>query len=194
MRITGSARYFSSLPDYTELPMPALSPTMEVGTISKWQKQEGEPIAAGDVLADVETDKAVVAFESVEEGYLAKILVEEGTSDIPVGTVVAIMVDDEASVAAFKDFKVDDTPAAAAPPPPAAESSPPPPKEEPQPTPVPAAPAAVAPPPPPPAAVQPEPEVVTIEGSAADMNLSEFGEMEVEFDDWSGWYVKKASS
>jgi len=61
-------RLMSSLPDYTELPMPALSPTMEVGTIAKWQKNEGDEIAAGDVLADVETDKAVVAFESVEEG------------------------------------------------------------------------------------------------------------------------------
>ncbi|GAB5368059.1 hypothetical protein AAMO2058_001285300 [Amorphochlora amoebiformis] len=137
-----SVRLFSSLPDYTELPMPALSPTMEVGTVSKWQKAEGDVINAGDVLADVETDKAVVAFESVEEGYLAKILVEEGTSDIPVGTVVALMVESEEDVPAFKDFKLE-------------SSSPPPsstPAPEPEPTPLPPPPPLKPrqPPPPPP--------------------------------------------
>eukprot|EP00469_Lotharella_globosa_P005518 CAMPEP_0167792462 /NCGR_PEP_ID=MMETSP0111_2-20121227/12575_1 /TAXON_ID=91324 /ORGANISM="Lotharella globosa, Strain CCCM811" /LENGTH=168 /DNA_ID=CAMNT_0007685385 /DNA_START=96 /DNA_END=602 /DNA_ORIENTATION=+ len=167
--------------------MPALSPTMEVGTISKWQKAEGDEIAAGDVLADVETDKAVVAFESVEEGYLAKILVEEGAPDIPVGTVVAIMVDSEDDVAAFKDFKAESAPA------PAAEAAP-----EPAPEPA-AAPPPPPPPPPPPAPAAappaPAPEPVPaapepVEEPVVSMG-DEFGEMEVEQDEWSGWYVKK---
>ena len=67
--------------------MANLSPTMEKGNLAKWMKKEGEQLAEGDVLAQIETDKAVMDFETPEEGYLAKILISEGTKDIPIGTV-----------------------------------------------------------------------------------------------------------
>lgn len=75
-----------------EIKMPSLSPTMTEGTIVKWLKKEGDPIAPGDVLCEVETDKAVVAFETEEEGVLAKILVPEAVKDIKVGTLIGLMV------------------------------------------------------------------------------------------------------
>ncbi|XP_033123872.1 pyruvate dehydrogenase protein X component, mitochondrial-like [Anneissia japonica] len=75
-----------------ELLMPALSPTMEVGTIKKWLKEEGEPVAVGDALCEVETDKATVTMDSDEDGIMAKILVSEGTSDIKINTLIAYMV------------------------------------------------------------------------------------------------------
>lgn len=67
--------------------LPALSPTMEMGTIIKWQKQEGDKVSEGDLLAEIETDKATMGFESSEEGYLAKIFISEGTKDVPIGKV-----------------------------------------------------------------------------------------------------------
>jgi len=127
-------RFFSSLPDHEILTMPALSPTMEVGTISKWQVAEGDFIESGSVIADVETDKAVVAFEAVDEGYLAKILLPEGTADIAIGTPVAVLVEGKDDVSAFKDYSAGgDSPAAA----PAAEAEPAP-AQAPAPTPTPA--------------------------------------------------------
>ncbi|XP_074311284.1 dihydrolipoyllysine-residue acetyltransferase component 1 of pyruvate dehydrogenase complex, mitochondrial [Silene latifolia] len=88
-------RYGSTSEDplHTVLEMPALSPTMSQGNISKWLKKEGDKIAVGDVLCEIETDKATVEFESLEEGFLAKILVSEGTKDIPVGQPIAITVE-----------------------------------------------------------------------------------------------------
>ncbi|KAJ8577575.1 hypothetical protein ON010_g1635 [Phytophthora cinnamomi] len=74
-----SARAFSSLPDHEIVGLPALSPTMEVGTIAKWNKQEGDLISAGDVVCEVETDKAVVDYEATDDSYLAKILVQAGS-------------------------------------------------------------------------------------------------------------------
>ena len=74
-----------------ELKMPALSPTMEEGTLAKWLKQEGDEITAGDIIAEIETDKATMEFEAVDEGTLAKILVAEGTENVAVGTVIAVM-------------------------------------------------------------------------------------------------------
>src|SRR5690606_15969258 len=62
-----------------ELKMPALSPTMEEGTLAKWLKQEGDTVASGDVIAEIETDKATMEFEAIDEGVIAKILVAEGT-------------------------------------------------------------------------------------------------------------------
>ena len=67
--------------------MANLSPTMEKGNLAKWMKKEGEQLSEGDVLAQIETDKAVMDFETPEEGYLAKILIPEGIKDIPIGTV-----------------------------------------------------------------------------------------------------------
>ncbi len=72
-----------------ELKMPALSPTMEEGTLAKWLKQEGDSIVAGDLIAEIETDKATMEFEAVDEGTLGKILVAEGTENVKVGTVIA---------------------------------------------------------------------------------------------------------
>ena len=97
-------RPLSTYPPHTLLPMPALSPTMTQGNLAAWKKAEGEEIAAGDVIAEVETDKATVDYEVVDDGIIAKILVPEGAQDIAVGTPLAVVVDDAADVGAFTDF------------------------------------------------------------------------------------------
>src|SRR5438094_5636547 len=74
-----------------ELKMPALSPTMEEGTLAKWLVKEGDTVVSGDLLAEIETDKATMEFEAVDEGTIAKILVAEGTDQVKVGTVIAIL-------------------------------------------------------------------------------------------------------
>jgi pyruvate dehydrogenase E1 component beta subunit len=74
-----------------ELKMPALSPTMEEGTLAKWLVKEGDSVSSGDVIAEIETDKATMEFEAVDEGTIAKILVSEGTDEVKVGTVIAII-------------------------------------------------------------------------------------------------------
>uniref|UniRef100_A0AAQ5YFQ6 Dihydrolipoamide acetyltransferase component of pyruvate dehydrogenase complex n=1 Tax=Amphiprion ocellaris TaxID=80972 RepID=A0AAQ5YFQ6_AMPOC len=74
--------------------MPALSPTMEEGSIVKWLKKEGEAVAAGDALCEIETDKAVVTMESNDDGVLAKILMEEGSRNVRLGTLIALMVEE----------------------------------------------------------------------------------------------------
>lgn len=74
-----------------ELKMPALSPTMEEGTLSKWLVKEGDSVTAGDLLAEIETDKATMEFEAVDDGTIAKILVAEGTDEVKVGTVIALI-------------------------------------------------------------------------------------------------------
>jgi pyruvate dehydrogenase E1 component beta subunit len=74
-----------------ELKMPALSPTMEEGTLAKWLKQEGDAIEPGDIIAEIETDKATMEFEAIDEGTLGKILIAEGTENVPVGTVIAML-------------------------------------------------------------------------------------------------------
>ncbi|KAM7414295.1 hypothetical protein PAMA_019216 [Pampus argenteus] len=74
--------------------MPALSPTMEEGNIVKWLKKEGEAVAAGDALCEIETDKAVVTMESNDDGVLAKILMEEGSRNVRLGTLIAVMVEE----------------------------------------------------------------------------------------------------
>ena len=78
--------------------MPALSPTMEEGTLSKWLKGEGDPIAAGDVIAEIETDKATMEVEAVDEGVLAKILIGEGTEGVKVNEVIAVLAEDGETV------------------------------------------------------------------------------------------------
>src|SRR5687767_15802560 len=77
-----------------ELKMPALSPTMEEGTLAKWLVKEGDTVAAGDLLAEIETDKATMEFEAVDEGTIAQILVPEGTDEVKVGTVIALIASD----------------------------------------------------------------------------------------------------
>ena len=74
-----------------ELKMPALSPTMEEGTLAKWLVKEGDSVSAGDILAEIETDKATMEFEAVDEGTIAKILVPDGTDEVKVGTVIALI-------------------------------------------------------------------------------------------------------
>ena len=74
-----------------ELKMPALSPTMEEGTLAKWLVKEGDEVSAGDVIAEIETDKATMEFESIDEGTVGRILVEEGTEGVKVGTVIAVL-------------------------------------------------------------------------------------------------------
>ncbi|XP_037543931.1 dihydrolipoyllysine-residue acetyltransferase component of pyruvate dehydrogenase complex, mitochondrial [Nematolebias whitei] len=124
---------FYSLPPHQKVELPALSPTMQTGTIARWEKKEGDKISEGDLIAEVETDKATVGFEMLEECYLAKILVPEGTRDVNVGSVICITVENPDLIDAFKDVTLDSvksagaapSPAASAPPPPAAAAPPP---------------------------------------------------------------------
>jgi pyruvate dehydrogenase E2 component (dihydrolipoamide acetyltransferase) len=105
--------------------MPALSPTMEKGNLAKWLKKEGDAVKTGDVIAEIETDKATMEYEAVDDGVLAKIVVPEGTSDVPVNQLIAVMAqegeDPKAAAAAAASAKV---PAAAPTPPPAAAPAP----------------------------------------------------------------------
>jgi len=134
-----------SLPEHTKIVLPALSPTMEQGTLAKWAKQEGDHVAEGDLIAEIETDKATMGLEASEEGYIAKLLVAEKTRDLPLKTLLCIMVKDKSQVAAFADYKPEAAAASPAPAKPAAA-------EPPKPAPAPPKPAAAAPPPPPPSA------------------------------------------
>src|SRR6185369_3486062 len=81
---------FCSMP--IQVLMPALSPTMEKGNLSKWLKQEGDKVKSGDVIAEIETDKATMEVEAVDEGTLGKILVPEGTNDVAVNTPIATIL------------------------------------------------------------------------------------------------------
>ncbi|XVE99152.1 hypothetical protein REPUB_Repub03eG0172700 [Reevesia pubescens] len=100
LKLKIGVRHFSSadIPEHTVLGMPALSPTMSQGNIAKWKKKEGDKIEVGDVLCEIETDKATLEFECLEEGFLAKILAPEGSKDVPVGQPIAIMVEDEENI------------------------------------------------------------------------------------------------
>src|SRR6476620_11926499 len=80
--------------------MPALSPTMEKGNLAKWLKKEGEKVKPGDVIAEIETDKATMEYESIDEGTLAKIVVPEGTQDVPVNQLIAVLAEDGEDVKA----------------------------------------------------------------------------------------------
>ena len=85
-----------------EILMPALSPTMEEGTLAKWFVKEGDKIAAGDILAEIETDKATMEFEAVDEGTITKLLVSEGSEGIKVNSPIAILIDDGNSNSGLK--------------------------------------------------------------------------------------------
>lgn len=78
----------------TEILMPALSPTMEEGTLAKWLKKEGDEVKAGDIIAEIETDKATMEFEAVDEGTLGKILIDEGTEGVKVNTPIAVLIEE----------------------------------------------------------------------------------------------------
>ena len=74
-----------------ELKMPALSPTMEEGKLARWLVKEGDEVKSGDILAEIETDKATMEFEAVDEGTIGKIVIPEGTENVKVGTVIAVI-------------------------------------------------------------------------------------------------------
>src|SRR5476649_235869 len=76
----------------TNILMPALSPTMEKGNLARWLKKEGDKIKSGDIIAEIETDKATMEYEAVDEGTLAKIVVPAGTQDVAVNAVIAVFV------------------------------------------------------------------------------------------------------
>jgi len=99
--------------------MPALSPTMEKGNLSKWLKKEGDKVQSGDVIAEIETDKATMEVEAVDEGIIAKILVPEGTQDVPVNDIIAVLAGDG------EDVKAAGAGAVSAPPKPAPAAAPP---------------------------------------------------------------------
>ena len=99
-----SSRWFASYPPHEVVGLPALSPTMESGSIASWNVAEGEAFAAGDSLANIETDKATVDLEATDDGYIAKILAEAGSGDINCGEPILITVEEEEDVAAFKDY------------------------------------------------------------------------------------------
>jgi pyruvate dehydrogenase E2 component (dihydrolipoamide acetyltransferase) len=131
--------------------MPALSPTMEKGNLAKWLKKEGDKVKSGDVIAEIETDKATMEVEAVDEGTIAKILVPEGTQDVPVNDVIAVLAGDG------EDVKAAGAGAASAPPKPApAAEAPAPAKQAPTPAPA-AAPAKAAAP----AAAAPAPQAAS---------------------------------
>nr|AJI44066.1 dihydrolipoyllysine-residue acetyltransferase [Paeonia suffruticosa] len=105
----------SGLPPHQEIGMPSLSPTMTEGNIARWLKKEGDQVSTGEVLCEVETDKATVEMECMEEGYLAKIIHGDGAKEIKVGEVIAVTVEEEGDIAKFKDYSpsAPDAPAAA---------------------------------------------------------------------------------
>lgn len=104
------ARLYSSgkFPPHTVIHMPALSPTMTSGGILEWTKKVGDELAPGEPIAEIETDKASMDFEFQEEGYLAKILKEAGSKDVPVGEPIAVYVEDASEVSAFDSFTAAD--------------------------------------------------------------------------------------
>ncbi|HEX8484155.1 pyruvate dehydrogenase complex dihydrolipoamide acetyltransferase [Sphingomonas sp.] len=91
-----------------EIKMPALSPTMEEGTLAKWLVKEGDTVKSGDIMAEIETDKATMEFEAVDEGTIGKIVIAEGTDGVKVGTVIAVLLEEgEDSAAAAAPVKAE---------------------------------------------------------------------------------------
>ena len=88
-----------------EILMPALSPTMTEGTLAKWEVKEGDAVASGDILAEIETDKATMEVESIDEGTVGRILIEAGTENVAVNTPIAILLADGEDAAALRDFQ-----------------------------------------------------------------------------------------
>ncbi|HUF43957.1 MAG TPA: biotin/lipoyl-containing protein, partial [Aestuariivirgaceae bacterium] len=105
----------------TPILMPALSPTMESGTLAKWLKKEGDPVRSGDVIAEIETDKATMEVEAVDEGTLGRILVAEGTEDVAVNAPIAMLLGEGEDESALEGAEAGEVKAGAAP-----EASPPP--------------------------------------------------------------------
>jgi len=102
--LTRWLRSASSLPEHTVLEMPALSPTMAQGNISKWLISEGDAFSPGDAICDIETDKATVSYDVQDSGFLAKILAQDGAQNIEVGEPIAVTVEEAEDIAAFKNY------------------------------------------------------------------------------------------
>ncbi|KAK1269269.1 hypothetical protein QJS04_geneDACA005173 [Acorus gramineus] len=100
----GASRLRAESPPHIIVSMPALSPTMNQGNIAKWRKKEGDKIDVGDVICEIETDKATLEFESLEEGFLAKILAPEGSKDVLVGQPIAVTVEDANDIGNVPDI------------------------------------------------------------------------------------------
>ncbi|MFD0850153.1 pyruvate dehydrogenase complex dihydrolipoamide acetyltransferase [Sphingosinicella xenopeptidilytica] len=98
-----------------DITMPALSPTMETGTLAKWLVKEGDKVSPGDVIAEIETDKATMEVEAIDEGVVAKIVVAAGTEDVPVGQLIAVLAEEGEAVAAPKVEKAEPKEVPAAP-------------------------------------------------------------------------------
>ncbi len=108
LRERGIASESSSYPAHTVLNFPSLSPTMSEGTLVQWNVKVGQEVAAGDVLAEVETDKATLGWENQDEGWVAKLLVAEGASVVGVGRAVCVLCEEEADVGKFADYVAGD--------------------------------------------------------------------------------------
>ncbi|PYH31007.1 putative pyruvate dehydrogenase complex, dihydrolipoamide acetyltransferase component [Aspergillus neoniger CBS 115656] len=108
--LSALSRFYASksFPPHTVISMPALSPTMSAGNIGAWQKKAGDSLQPGDVLVEIETDKAQMDFEFQEEGVLAKVLKETGEKDVSVGSPIAVLVEEGVDVAAFEAFSLAD--------------------------------------------------------------------------------------
>ncbi len=155
---------------------------MESGTLARWVMAEGAEMAPGDVIAEVQTDKASVDFESQDDGYLARILIADGTEGIAIGSVLGVRVEDEADIAAFKDVTLEQMQETDAPPAPKEEATAPAPAPTPAPAPAPApapkheepkAAAAPAPAPSPAPKAAPKPSA---EAASADLSFVPFPE------------------
>ena len=94
-----------------EILMPALSPTMEEGTLAKWLVKEGDSVTSGQVIAEIETDKATMEFEAVDEGTVGKIVIAEGTEGVKVNTLIAVLLEEGESAADIGTAKPAATPA-----------------------------------------------------------------------------------
>jgi len=104
----GATRQYASssddFPPHIPLGMPALSPTMTQGNLVKWFKNPGDEVSVGDALADIETDKATMKWDSIDDGFFVKAFIEEGTNDVPVGKVIALLAEDKDDVESFENY------------------------------------------------------------------------------------------
>lgn len=134
VRANGRSSLFSTYPSHDVMMMPALSPTMTMGTISKWNVAAGDSVVAGQAIAEIETDKATMTLESMDDNVIGKLLVPEGT-EVNVGSPILVLLEEGEDAAPFADFiapAVEVSPAAAA----LAASKPKAPEPTPAPTPV----------------------------------------------------------
>jgi pyruvate dehydrogenase E2 component (dihydrolipoamide acetyltransferase) len=106
--VSAFVRLLSALPEHRLLTMPKVSPTMTHGRLVEWKKGEGEEFAEGDMLAEVETDKAIMPIEAKDDGFFARIFVPSDTPDVPLGQVLAITVEEKQHIAAFADYTLQD--------------------------------------------------------------------------------------